>query len=97
MASLSIRAHFLQPHELLEYAMHDDPIAAHPLPAALRQVRVGIDDESRIRRLAHLAASKIEDLELQVSQLAEELARIGAATDPGWSPASSPPAGSAAP
>jgi hypothetical protein len=47
--------------------------------------------------LAHLAASKIEDLELQVSQLAEELARIGAATDPGWSPASSPPAGSAAP
>jgi hypothetical protein len=54
------------------------------LPAALRTLRVGIDNELRIRRTVHLAAAKIEDLELRVSRLSAALA--DASTDADSSP-----------
>ncbi|HXT82594.1 MAG TPA: hypothetical protein VN702_23740 [Acetobacteraceae bacterium] len=58
--------------------------SATSLPAALRTLRVGVDDESRIRRTVHLAAAKIEDLEARVSSLTAALTGVstGAAPSP---------------
>jgi hypothetical protein len=50
--------------------------AETPLPQMLRGLRVGQDDEQSIRRAAHLAAAKIEDLQARVDNLAAELARV---------------------
>ncbi len=43
------------------------------LPTLLRSLRVGTDVTVVIRRMVHLAAAKIEDLEDQVARLAAEL------------------------
>jgi hypothetical protein len=56
--------------------MSDHLMLATPLPDILRGLRIGQDDEARIRRVAHLAAAKIEDLQLQVSTLMAELERV---------------------
>ena len=44
------------------------------LPATLRALRVGLDDDLHIRRTVHLAAAKIEDLQEQVVRLMRQLA-----------------------
>jgi hypothetical protein len=46
---------------------------ANHLPAILRALRVGLDDDAHIRRTVHLAAAKIEDLQEQVTRLAQAL------------------------
>ncbi len=43
------------------------------LPATLRSLRPGVDDETRIRRTVHLAAAKIEALETTLGRLQAEL------------------------
>ncbi len=43
------------------------------LPASLRALRVGLDDDVHIRRTIHLAAAKIEDLQEQVARLVSDL------------------------
>ncbi len=52
--------------------------ASAALPATLRGLRLGVDDEARIRRTVHLAAAKIEDLQTQVSDLMAKLQHAGA-------------------
>ncbi len=53
-----------------------------PLPDMLRGLRVGLDDETRIKRTVHLAAAKIEALEAQIGTLREQLEHVGSRTAP---------------
>jgi hypothetical protein len=48
-------------------------LQTNDLPASLRALRVGQDDDVHIRRTIHLAAAKIEDLQEQVARLVTAL------------------------
>ncbi|MGE0226188.1 MAG: hypothetical protein AB7S57_23170 [Acetobacteraceae bacterium] len=61
--------------------MRNDITDVTPLPNALRALRSGLDDGVTVRRLTHLAAAKIEDLEQRVRELSDELARHGLPAD----------------
>ncbi|HEY3847723.1 MAG TPA: hypothetical protein VGL95_11470 [Acetobacteraceae bacterium] len=52
-------------------------LQANDLPTSLRALRVGLDDDTHIRRTILLAAAKIEDLQEQVTRLATALEASG--------------------
>ncbi len=62
--------------------MSDHLVMATPLPTTLRGLRVGLDDATHIRRMMHLAAAKIEDLQQQVTVLTAELQKASPCPDP---------------
>jgi hypothetical protein len=73
---LTKRVHY--PHtQGFRSAAVSQSIDTNPLPATLRTLRVGLDDNMYVRRTVQLAAAKIEDLEEQVARLAAELAEAG--------------------
>jgi hypothetical protein len=56
-----------------DWAMGETGQGTATLPIALRSLRIGLDDELRIRRTVNLAAAKIEALEMTVSHLTAAL------------------------